>query len=162
MATETKARGAKPAAAEAEKIAAKDVFAFPTFEVPEIFRSFSEQGLNQTRETYARMKNAAEDATDVLEESIETARETFRDAQFKAIDLAKATTDATFDLYRQLLKTNSIGDALQLQTTFARARFEALVDYSKDVQATLTKVGTEASKPAKAILDKTLSLAKAA
>jgi hypothetical protein len=104
MATEPKARAAK-AAAEAEKGAAKDVFSFPTFEVPEIFRSFSEQGLNQSRETYARMKNAAEDATDMLEESMETARDTIRDAQFKALDLAKATTDATFDFFRQLLTT---------------------------------------------------------
>ena len=51
---------------------------------------------------------------------------------------------------------------MQLQTAFARERFEALVDYSKDVQATLTKVGTEASKPAKAIFDKAMSAAKAA
>ena len=168
MATESKARAAKSPAAEAEKLAsqakaaAKDVFSFPTFEVPEIFRSFTEQGLNQTRETYARMKSAAEDATDVLEESMESARETFREAQFKALDLAKANTDATFAFYRQLLNTSSVGDALQLQTTFARERFEALVDYSKDVQATLTKVGSEAAKPAKAILDKTLAFAKAA
>ena len=161
MATESKARAAKP---QVEKLAseAKDAFAFPTFEVPEIFRSFTEQGLNQTRETYARMKSAAEDATDVLEESMEQARQTVRDAQFKALDLAKSNTDATFAFYRQLLNTSSVGDALQLQTTFARERFEALVDYSKDVQATLTKVGTEASKPAKAIFDKTLAVAKAA
>jgi phasin len=168
MATETKARAAKPQAVESEKIAreakaaAKDVFSFPAFEVPELFRSFTEQGLNQTRETYARMKSATEEATDMLEQSMESARETIRDAQFKALDLAKSTTDATFDFYRQLLTTNSVGDALQLQTTFARERFEALVDYSKDVQATLTKVGSDASKPAKAIFDKTLAFSKAA
>jgi len=165
MATETKARAAKPQAAEkiaSEAKAAADVFSFPAFEVPELFRSFTEQGLNQTRETYARMKSAAEDTTDLLEESMGSARETFREAQFKALDLAKSTTDATFAFYRQLLNTSSVGDALQLQTTFARERFEALVDYSKDVQATLTKVGTEASKPAKAIFDKTIALAKAA
>lgn len=166
MATEPKARAPKPAIVDAEtKSAAKEAaaaFSFPTFEVPEMFRSFSEQGMNQTREAYARMKNAAEDATDILEESLETARETFRDAQFKAIDLAKANTDATFDLFRKLLTTTSVGDALQLQTAFARERFEALVDYSKDVQATITKVGSEASKPAKAMLDKALNLAQAA
>jgi len=163
MATDPKARAPKPANAEAAKSAAKEAaaaFSFPTFEVPEMFRSFSEQGLNQTREAYARMKSAAEDATDVMEESLETARETFRDAQFKAIDLAKANTDASFDLFRKLLTTTSVGDALQLQTAFARERFEALVDYSKDVQATMTKVGSEASKPAKAIFDK--AVAKAA
>ena len=127
-----------------------------------MFRSFAEQGLTQTREAYARMKSAAEEATDILEDSIETTRESVRDAQLKAIDLAKANTDATFDLFRKLLTTTSVADAVQLQTAFARERFEALVDYSKDVQATVTKVGTEASKPAKAIFDKALSAAKAA
>ena len=156
---------AKKTASE-QTSAAKDftsaAFSYPTFEVPEIFRSFAEQGLTQTRDAYARMKTAAEDATDVLEDSIESARGTVRDAQFKAIDLAKANTDATFALFRKLLTTTSVGDAVQLQTAFARERFEALVDYSKDVQATVTKVSTEASKPAKAIFDKALGAAKAA
>lgn len=171
MATEPKVRASKPAIADAEKLAseaksaakeAAAAFSFPTFEMPEMFRSFSEQGMTQTREAYSRMKSAAEDATDILEESMESARETFRDAQFKAIDLAKANTDATFDLFRKLLTTTSVGDALQLQTAFARERFEALVDYSKDVQATVTKAGTEAAKPAKALMDKAMSFSQAA
>ena len=171
--TETKARAAKAAAAEtvektatAAKSAAKDftgaAFSLPNFEVPEMFRSFTEQGMTQTREAYARIKSAAEDATDMLEDSMETTRESVRETQLKAIEMAKANTDAAYDLFKQLLTTTSVADAMQLQTAFARERFEALVDYSKDVQATLTKVGTEASKPAKAIFDKALSAAKAA
>jgi hypothetical protein len=53
--------------------ATKDVtdaaFSQPKFEVPEVLRSFAEQGLNQSREAYGRMKAATEEATDVLEES---------------------------------------------------------------------------------------------
>jgi phasin len=171
--TESKVRAAKAAATEsfdktesAAKSAARDftgsAFALPNFEVPELFRSFAEQGMTQTREAYARLKSVAEDTTDILEESIETTREGVREAQLKAVDMAKANTDATFDLFRRLLTTTSVADAVQLQTAFARERFEALVDYSKDVQATLSKVGTEASKPAKAIFDKAMSSAKAA
>jgi phasin len=171
--TESKAKAAKASAAEtiektasAAKSAAKDftgaAFSLPNFEVPEMFRSFAEQGMTQTREAYARIKSAAEDATDMLEDSMETTREGVREAQFKALEIAKANTDAAFDLFKQLLTTKSVADAVQLQTSFARERFEALVDYSKDVQATITKVGTEASKPAKAIFDKAMSAAKAA
>lgn len=167
--TESKARAPKAAAETIEKTAksaAKDftgaAFSLPSFEVPEIFRSFAEQGMTQTREAYARIKSAAEDATDMLEDSMETTREGLRDAQFKALDVAKANTDAAFNLFKQLLTTTSVADAVQLQTSFARERFEALVDYSKDVQATLTKVGAEASKPAKAIFDKAMTAAKAA
>ena len=171
--TETKARAAKAAAADtagktasAAKSAAKDftgaAFSLPNFEVPELFRSFAEQGMTQTREAYARLKSATEEATDILEESIETTREGVREAQLKAVEMVKSNTDAAFDLFRQLLTTTSVADAVQLQTAFARERFEAMVDYSKDVQATITKVGTEASKPAKAMFDKAVNAAKAA
>jgi phasin len=169
---EPKARAPKPVAIEAQRTASEEIhaakdftsaaFSYPTFEVPEFFRSLAEQSLNQTRDAYARMKTAAEDATDILEDSIESARGTVRDAQFKALDLAKANADATFELARKLLTTTSVGDAVQLQTTFARERFEALVDYSKDVQAIVSKVSADASKPARAIFDKAIGAAKAA
>ncbi len=161
--TEPKVRA--PKASAAEKPAAKDMaaaFSIPNFEFPEVVRSFTEQGLNQTREAYARMKSAAEEATDILEDSLETTRESVREVQFKALDMAKANTDAAFELMRQLLATTSVADAVQLQTAFARERFEAFVDYSKDVQATVTKAGTEAAKPAKAMFEKAMSAAKAA
>ena len=165
-------RTAKTAADHAEKAfsSARDragdmadaAFSYPTFEVPELVRSFAEQGLNQTREAYARMKSASEEATDLLEDSLATSRESVRDVQFKALDIAKENTDAAFELARQLLNTNSVADAFQLHATFARQRFEAFMDYSKDVQATLSKAGEEASKPAKAIFERTLNIAKAA
>jgi phasin len=182
--TEPKATRAARAGAEAaekttgatveavEKVAAKTksaakemadaAFAYPKFEVPEMFRSFAEQGLSQTRDAYARMRAAAEEATDIIEESFETTRDSVRDVQLKALDVAKSNTDAAFDLFRQLLTVTSVADAVQLQSTFARERFEAMVDYSKDVQSTLSKVGAEASKPAKAIFDRALSYSKAA
>ena len=174
MATESKPRATKASAApktaandEAAKHAASafsfpSLDSFPQFEMPEMFRSFAEQGLTQTREAYARMKSAAEEATDALEDSLETSRETMREVQFKALDMAKANTDAAFDLFRQLLTTNSVADAVQMQTAFARERFEALVDYSKDVQATMSKAGAEATKPAQAMIEKAMSAAKAA
>lgn len=169
--TEKTARAAKMAGetatktTAAQKSAAKDAmaaFSLPNFEIPEIMRSFTEQGLNQTREAYARMKSAAEEATDILEDSLETAREGMREVQFKALDMAKANADASFELMRQLLGTTSVADAVQLHTAFARERFEAMVDYSKDVQATVTKAGTEATKPAQAMIEKAMAASKAA
>ncbi len=170
--TESKTRAAKAATADAAektaaagKSAAKDMmaaFSFPNFEMPEIMRSFTEQGLNQTREAYARMKGAAEEATDMLEDSMESTREGVKEVQFKALDMAKANTDAAFEFMRQLLTTTSVADAMQLQTSFARERFEALVDYSKDVQTTMTKAGADVTKPAKAMFEKAMSAAKAA
>ena len=171
MATATKAKAAKTAektteAAEAATEMAKSMmdaaFAYPKFEVPEMVRSFTEEGLKQTRDAYARAKTAAEEATDLLEESLETSRNSMREAQFKALDMAKANADATFDLMRKMLTATSVSDAVQLQTTFARERFEAFVDYSKDVQELVSKASADAGKPAKAIFEKSFAAAKAA
>jgi len=147
---------------DAAKSVTDAAFSYPRFEFPETFRSFAEQSLTQTREAYSNLKATAEEATDLMEEGFEAARANARDLQFKALDLAKDNTDATFDLFRKLLTTNSLADAMQLQTTFARERFEAFVDYSKEVQGVVSKASADVSKPAKTLLDKTLSFSKAA
>lgn len=164
MATAPKGRTTKAAetAAETTKQGADAAFTYPKFEVPEIVRSFAEQGLKQGREAYARVKDAAEEATDLLEDSIETSRKNLREAQFKALDVAKANADASFDLMRKMLTATSVSDVMQLQTAFARERFEALMTYSKEMQDMVSKAGAEASEPAKAMLEKALSFPKAA
>ena len=145
----------------AEK-AIDSAFQLPKSEMPEMIRSMSEQGLAQTREAYARMKSAAEEATDVLEETFSTTRDGMLQVHTQALEAAKANADATFDFVKRLLTVTSVSDAVQLQTAFARERFEAFVDYSKDFQATVGKVTADASKPAKVLLDRTVSQSKAA
>jgi phasin len=172
MATAPKGRATKAAAekavapvktaTETAKEAMETAFSYPKFEVPEMVRSFAEQGLMQTREAYGRVKDAAEHATDLMEDSLETGRKSVREAQFKTLDMAKANTDATFELMRQLLTATTVSDALQIQTAFARERYEAFVGYSKDIQDMMTKASAEASKPAKAIFEKSLRFPTAA
>ena len=67
MATAPKAKAAKPAekvtgmvesAVETTTEAMEAAFAYPKFEVPELVRSFAEEGMKQTREAYARVKSA--------------------------------------------------------------------------------------------------------
>lgn len=142
--------------------AAEAAFQMPAYTVPEAFRSFSEQSLQQSRNGYARLKAAAEEASDALEETLSTTRDGLLQVQVRALDAARANTDATLDFVRNLLGVTSVADAVQLQTTFARQRFEAFVDYSKDVQATMNKVSAEAAKPAKVLFDRTVSLGRAA
>ena len=124
------------------------------FEMPELFRSMSETGIAQARDAYGRMKTAAEEATDLMEESFETTRAGLVTLQHKALDAAERNSAATFNFVRQLLGVASVADAMQLQTTFARERFEAFVDYTKDVQATVAQVTQDVSRPARAALAK--------
>jgi len=153
-------RDTADAAASATRDMTDAAFSQARFEVPEMVRSLAEQGLNQTREAYGRMKAATEQATGMMEESFGSARDNMRDIQLKALDAAQANAEATFDFTRRLLGVNSAAEAVQLQASFARERFEALMDYSKEMQNTLTKAGADASKPAKAMLDRTVNSSK--
>lgn len=122
-------------------------FTAPRFDVAETMRDFTETGLSQARETYRTMKVAAEDATDALGETMEATRGNVVALQHKALEAAKSNTDATFDFYKSLLETRTLADALELQTSFARKRFEAMMEYSKDMQAETVKFTENATRP---------------
>jgi phasin len=155
------AEKAKKTAKESAAQAA-EAWRVPGYEVPEAFRAMTEQGIEQARESYSRMKAAAEEATDMVEETFETTREGVLALQLRSLDAAKAGTDAYFDLTRKLLGTRSVADALQLQTAFARDRFEAFVDYAKDVQTGVTKLSEETVRPAQDAFNKAMNASKAA
>src|SRR5215468_3180328 len=48
-------------------------FEMPHMEVPAAFRELAEKSVSQAKDTYERMKSAAEEATDVLEDTYATA-----------------------------------------------------------------------------------------
>jgi len=131
-------------------------------QAPELFRTIAETSANQAREAYARVKTAAEDVTDVMEETFENTRDGVLEAQHKALDVARDNTEATFDFAKKLLAVTSLSDAVQLQTGFVRERFEAYIDYTKGIHAAATKLVEDASEPAKTAVARTLNEVKAA
>ena len=131
----------------ADKIAG--MFSSSGFEVPEMFRSLAETGISQARDTYSQFKDKAEEATDLIEETYETARTGVIDLQHKTLDAAKQNSDATFDFIKQMMGTSSIADAIQLQAKVARQQFDSFFDYAKDYQSSVTKFAEETAKPAK-------------
>ena len=124
-------------------------------QAPELLRAIAETSANQTREAFARVKTAAEDATDVMEETFENTRDGVLEAQHKALDVARDNTEATFDFAKKLLAVTSLSDAVALQSGFMRERFEAYIDYAKGIQAATTKLVEGASEPAKTAVDRT-------
>ena len=137
------------------------MFQIPSYDVPEMFRAASEQALSQTREAYSRLKGTAEEATEAMEDSLTTTRDGLVQIQVQALDAAKANNDATYDFVKKIMGITSFSDAVQIQTDFARERFDALVDYSKEMQASFGKVGSDAAKPAKVLFDRAVRQSKA-
>lgn len=139
-----------------------ELFPMATAEVPEAFRDMAEKGVAQARENYAKVKVAAEEATDVLEESFETARTNALDLSTATIDAAKANIDAGFAFMKDFMSVKSVSEAVELQTAFARERFDASSAQAKDMQTKVTKMTEEASKPVKDAMAKSMEAFKAA
>src|SRR5882672_6033472 len=77
-----------PAAFEVPK------FEFPNFEMPKLeiptaFREMAEKSVSQAKENYEKLKSAAEEATDMLEDTYATATKGMSDYGLKVIEAAR-------------------------------------------------------------------------
>jgi len=129
-------------------------FEMPKFEVPKMefpaaFREFAEKGVAQCKENYEKVKGAAEDATDLLEETYATASKGCSSYGLKLIEVARANNNATFDLLGDLLKAKSYSEAVELSTGFMRSRFEAMTAQAKELSELAQKVAKDTSEPIK-------------
>src|SRR5690606_17863017 len=108
------------------------------------------------------MKSAAEDATDLLEDTFETTRQGFLDFNLQAVDSAKANTDATFRFVKDLMAVRTVAEAIELQSSFARSQFDALTTQAREMQELATKIATEVGQPVKEAFEKSVKDLKAA
>ena len=83
-------------------------FDIPKVEMPAAFREFAERGVAQAKDTYEKMKAAAEEATDVLETTYSTASKGAADYGLKVIEATRVNTNAAFDFYGELITAKSL------------------------------------------------------
>src|ERR1700687_2918674 len=101
-------------------------FDIPKIEVPAAFREFAEKGVSQAKESYERLKTAAEEATDVLETTYANASKGTTEYGLKLIEAARANTDAAFDFTTRLMSVKSFSEMIELSTGHARKQSETL------------------------------------
>src|ERR1700719_583793 len=106
-------------------------FEMPKMEIPAAFREIAEKSVSQAKETYEKMKSAAEEATDVLEDTYAAASKGASDYGLKVIEAARANTNAAFDFATQLMTVKSLSEMVELSTAHTRKKFEALATQSK-------------------------------
>ena len=123
--------------------------AFPGVEAPAAFRDMAEKSLSQAKDSYEKIKSAAEEATGVLEDTYATATKGVADYNLKLIEMARENTNATFDFAAQLLAARSYSEFIELTTAHARKQFEALSEQTKELATLAQKVATEAAEPIK-------------
>jgi len=129
-------------------------FEIPKMEIPAAFREIAEKSVSQAKETYEKMKSAAEEATDVLEDTYATASKGVSEYGLKWIEAARENTNATFDFYGELMTVKSFSEVVELSTAHARKQFETVTAQTKDLTALAQKVATETAEPLKGSVTK--------
>jgi phasin len=132
-------------------------FDIPKVEMPAAFREFAERGVAQAKDTYEKMKAAAEEATDVLETTYSTASKGASEYGLKMIDTARINTNAAFDFAGELITAKSLSEVIELSSAHARKQFEALTVQGKELGALAQKVATDSAEPIKSGMNKAFS-----
>jgi phasin len=146
--TKSRPKTAAPAAFEMPKFELPN-FELPKMEIPAAFREIAEKSVSQAKETYEKMKSAAEEATDVLEDTYATASKGASDYGLKMIEATRANTNAAFDFATQLMTVKSLSEVVELSTAHTRKQFEVLTAQTKELAAIAQKVATETAEPVK-------------
>ena len=136
-----------------------DVFSMASFDpskVSESFRDFAEKGATQTKEAYAKMKDAAEDATKTVEATLESAQAGSVELGLKAIDALRTNAENSLAHMEALLGVKSVAELFELQTAFLRKQAEVAVEQAKTLQETSKKVAEKVSAPGKSAAEKAM------
>src|SRR5262245_33592816 len=124
-------------------------FEMPKMEIPAAFREFAEKSVSQAKQNYERMKSAAEEATDIIEQTYSTATRGASDYGLKLIEVSRVNTNAAFDFYSELMTVKSFSEVIELSTTHARKGFENATAQGKELAALAQKVATDTAEPVK-------------
>jgi hypothetical protein len=114
-AVETTSPKSKPKAAPAPAANVFEMpkFDMPKFEMPTAFREFAEKGISMAKENYDKMKGAAEEATDVIEETKDGSQEKNDATQQKLKIIDYMNKEKVIE---NLIKNKGFADALVLMT----------------------------------------------
>ena len=130
----------------------------PNVEMPEMVREFAEKSVQQAKDVYARIKSAAEESTDLLEDTYTSATKGATEFNTKALEALRVNVNASFDYTRELMSSKTLADAVELSATHMRKQFESLSVQAKTLSALAQKVATETAEPIKAGMSKTMKV----
>ncbi|MEM9221392.1 MAG: TIGR01841 family phasin [Pseudomonadota bacterium] len=143
----------KAASAASEQFAST----LPGSEMPNMVREIAESSITSARQMYDTARTAAEDATDMIEDTYEHARKSFTEMNLKLIDQAQANTDRVFSFAKEVAGAKTVSEAVELQTKFVREQFEAFASQAREMQETASKMASETTGPMKEAWEKSIS-----
>ncbi|PTM97750.1 phasin [Mycoplana dimorpha] len=142
-----------------------DVFSVAAFDpakVTESLRDFAEKGAAQTKDAYAKMKAAAEDATKTVEATLENAQSGTVELGLTAIEAMRTNAENSLSHMEAMLGVKSVSELFELQTAFVRKQAEVAVEQARIMQEVTRKVAEKVAAPARSAAEKTFKTFKAA
>lgn len=141
--------------AEAKPQKAKAVTAAETeLDMSATIRDIAEKSVTQAKDAYDKIKSAAEETTDLIEDTYVTASKGFSDFNVKALEAARTNVNASFDFARALLQVKSVSQAVEVTSSHIRKQFEVLIDQSRELTEIAQKIANESAEPIKASVEK--------
>lgn len=138
----------------------QDIFSISSFDptkVTESFRDFAEKGVSQSRDAYAKMKTAAEEAGKTIEATVESAQSGTVELSLKAINALRTNAETSLSHMEALIACKSLSEVFELQTSFIRKQAEIAMEQARSMQETTRKVAENLVKPGKEATEKAMS-----
>jgi phasin len=126
----------------------------------ETFRTMTQKSVEQSKEAYARMKSAADDATKTMESTMENVHQSSLSLSKKAIEAMRSNAELSFAHIEKMMSAKSFSEVIEMQTSYVRKQIELATDQSKDMQALAQSVAQELTKPARDAFQKAAGAAR--
>jgi len=94
-----------------------------------------------------RVKQAAREATQRVEESSTKAAEGFRDWQARILSATQANVNAMFEYAQDALKAKSMPEFLEISTTHSRRQMEMMGEQVREITDAAQKATIEGARP---------------
>ncbi|KAA5599237.1 phasin [Blastochloris sulfoviridis] len=145
---EVKPADTKPAKPKAPVAAAADM------ELPVAMREMAEKSVAQAKDAYEKIKSAAEETTDMIEDTYITASKGLSDLNIRALEAMRANINASFDFTRAVMQVKTLSQAVELTSSHIRKQFETLIDQTRELTDLAQKIAADTAEPVKASVEK--------
>ena len=126
----------------------------------ETLRAMTQTSMEQSKEAYARMKSAADEATKTLESTMENAHQGSLSLSKTAIDAMRSNAEAGFGHLERLMGAKSFSEVIEMQTAYVRKQIELATDQTKEMQSLAQSVAQELMKPGRDAFQKAAETVK--
>ncbi|WP_427025663.1 phasin family protein [Aureimonas ureilytica] len=128
---------------------AQAAFGMDPSKMTDAFRTATERSMEQSKEAYARMKAATDEASRTLEATIENAHSGSLNLTKRALDGMRAQAEMNFAHLQKLSSVRSVSEFIELQTSFFRQQVDLATRQARDIQTASQSATRDVLQPSR-------------